>query len=391
MYRILSMTDFRSPNCVLGIVWFLLTKQARWRWVGLYRKEERNHSQQRTPTQGIRKKMPVLERSSHRYMSDEGREKAGYSKLAGFAAIVTKPYRPIGDLGGVMQNNRRPERGGSSSTTSTFDTDATKKHGRSTSPLHREAPASTNSLDSSSNHYPRVRFSNKAYGQSLKPRLQTRRNDVSCLRVGSTANGGIFSFVRAPHALELANHTARHAFHAATQKYGGHARDKHAAHTSRTIITQHSSSPEPASHEQQHHQQQQQHEYDHDDDDDEDVRLKTRNEIWAEAHLANVQSNAIKIKTPKRLKSKFTKVDQKFRDDLQTAHFEKYTSSSGGAGGVGRLQKGKRESAWRIKEAKKQQIKRSDNHFRADAAATSSPGGGGGGGGGGGSASEETF
>ena len=132
----------------------------------------------RHKAQGIRKKMPVLERSSHRYMSDEGREKAGYSKLAGFAAIVTKPYRPIGDLGGVMQNNRRPERGGSSSTTSTFDTDATKKHGRSTSPLHREAPASTNSLDSSSNHYPRVRFSNKAYGQSLKPRLQTRRNDV---------------------------------------------------------------------------------------------------------------------------------------------------------------------------------------------------------------------
>ena len=48
--------------------------------------------------------MPVLERSAHRYVSDS-RVRTGrpaYSKHAGFAARITKAYKPIGDLGPIL-------------------------------------------------------------------------------------------------------------------------------------------------------------------------------------------------------------------------------------------------------------------------------------------------
>ena len=273
----------------------------------------------------------VLERSAHRFMSDDGRVKAGYTKLGGFAAVVTKPYRPIGDLHSVLAlTNPNPH---------THNNNRLINNNTQMGITLTTTAAAAKFMKANNDYTARVRFSNKQYNKSLKPRLEQRKDDVNSLKVGSTANGGIFRFVKPPHALELTNHTARHAFHIATQKYGGRHREnrhqKNSASTSRGE-TSHDTSAAPDL-------------FDFDDEEDEDedeVRLKTRNEIWAETHLAQVHMKVDKTKTPKRLRSKFQKVDKQFNTDVQSVRVRKATG--------GKLQKSGRTSAWRTKRMHKQ-------------------------------------
>ena len=286
-----------------------------------------------------------------------------YSQLSGFSAINTKPYRPIGELTSLLNGRRiQPQ------TTST----STTKKTTSQQPEHQ--------------YETRVRFSNKQYKQVIQPRLKQRKADVNSLKVGASANGGIFRFVKPPHAIELAEHTARHAFYVSNCPNGHPMRRledtskkcslcfKKGIHylcfnqsckyeicqkcyvttrtnttnttntTTTTTNTTNSTNPNTTNNEDR------EPEYDYDDDDDggddEQVRLKTRNEIWAETHLANVSMKRDKKKTPKRLRSKFLVVDQKFRKDVQNSRVVKVTGK-----------KNARDSAWRNKRMHKQMDK----------------------------------
>ena len=318
-----------------------------------------------------------MERSAHRFMSSNGHEKVGYSKLAGFSAINTKPYRPIGNLESVISMKRQRPSNPSNNNHHHHHNhdDSSSNHSNPFNlALVTGVGKAKNHLLHGPSHTNRVRFSNKQYGASLKPRLQQRKSDVSSLKIGSTANGGIFSFVHAPHALELADHTARHAFHVATQKYGGssktyHRRSTTTARNRRERQQQSSTTTTTTSTSDREHSaalEGMEHDDDRDDEDGEDeVRLKTRNEIWAETHLANVQNDAIKIKTPRKLKSRFLKVDQKFRNDVQSARVKKARNGKPS-------QKGTRNSAWRTKRMHKQ-INDEINESLAAASTTPNP------------------
>jgi hypothetical protein len=267
------------------------------------------------------------------HLKKEAKGKERYSKLAGFSAINTKPYKPIGDFNIVLNTSHIKNKSDVSS-------------GKNVEPdslnLLMGANKAKKKFQNYSAHEPRVRFSNKQYSRSLKPRLQQRKSDVNSLKVGSTANGGIFSFVRAPRALELANHKARHAFHVATQKYGGSNKTHH-----HRIHIHGKTEAEGGDTEEGIVGDNNDQDYNREEDDDDEVRLKTRNEIWAEAHLASVQNDAIKITVPRRLKKGFMKVDQEFRNDILQARMKKKYGSK-------QSQKGARNSAWRTKRMHKQ-------------------------------------
>ena len=279
------------------------------------------------------KEAVVFERSATRYMSDQ-RQRGSYSKSCGLAAEPTRPYRPLGDLSSMLSTDhpllKNKNKHVAAESTGDFGSNGVNVNAVVAAGAGKHAFLESiriKNKDYDETEYngaavpTSLRFTNKKYRQELNPRLRERSSALSTLRVGPSANGGLLSLVKPPPATALAEHTARQAYHKAVRQYDSKSRG---VNLITTLVD----------------------EDDTYDKEDEEVRLKTRQEIWAENHLSKVAALSSKFKAPTKLKRKLLKVDNRFRGDVHAAAAARAGVISGTNGtGV--------QSKWRMQKMQK--------------------------------------